>query len=400
MHQKCKGTGVFMDRKSKQKIKWLCLFLTALVLVVGIGFGRQMHTKAVWEAEKEEIAVIYPEKEARLWEAIDFYNRRFYRQDLWFLASMLIVAAGFGVILCFGFHRQEQTRQKQMEARLEYIYEQLCALQQKKGAIVPYPSETDSRPFFDVCEKLKEVSRAISVMQDRLKEEENNTKALITDISHQLKTPLASIRMSYELSGERGLSEAERTSFRASEEKEILNMERLLDELVKLSRLENSMITIRPEVTGLKTTICEAVSLLYGKAAAKNIEICVDCETDIRLPHDPQWTAEALANIIDNAIKYSKPDTDVSIRVIPLATTVLIEIEDEGIGIPEHEVHAIFQRFYRGSNARETQKEGAGVGLYLARTILEQQGGSIVAKRKTGHGTIFKVTLPIEVSRK
>lgn len=94
-------------------------------------------------------------------------------------------------------------------------------------------------------------------------------------------------------------------------------------------------------------------------------------------------------------MKYSKPMTTIHIRVVHLSANVLIEIEDEGIGIPEGELHEIFRRFYRGSNAMEMAKEGAGVGLYLARSIIEQQGGTIIARRKPECGTVFKIMLPL-----
>lgn len=111
--------------------------------------------------------------------------------------------------------------------------------------------------------------------------------------------------------------------------------------------------------------------------------------------HDHKWTVEALANVLENAVKYSPGQTTVSILVSCLVNHVLIQVEDEGIGIPEGELHEVFKRFYRGSNARDVVKEGAGVGLYLARNIIEQQGGSIVAKRKNGSGTIFQIMLPL-----
>ena len=228
-----------------------------------------------------------------------------------------------------------------------------------------------------------------------MSQEENSKKALITHISHQLKTPLASIKMSHELSLTADFSEEERQSFVETETREIQRMEVLLDELVKLSRLENCMIQIQCEKCSIKKTISEAVSQIYTKANSKQIEICVDMENDVETLHDYKWTVEALVNILDNALKYSPSGTTVSIHVSCLVNHALIQVEDEGIGIPEGELHEIFKRFYRGSNTKNTVKEGAGVGLYLARNIIEWQGGSIVAKRKNGKGSIFQIMLPL-----
>ena len=117
-------------------------------------------------------------------------------------------------------------------------------------------------------------------------------------------------------------------------------------------------------------------------------------EQDLTITHDAKWTGEALVNILDNSIKYSPEHTAVTIRVTALVRNVLIEIEDEGIGIRKEDFTKIYQRFYRGSMAKNMSEEGAGVGLYLSRMILERQGGTISAKRRTGKGTVFKVTLP------
>ena len=118
-------------------------------------------------------------------------------------------------------------------------------------------------------------------------------------------------------------------------------------------------------------------------------------DEDQRVCHDAGWTEEAVANVLDNAVKYSGEHTVISVRVTELVRNALIEIEDEGIGIRTEELTRIYQRFYRGKEAEQITKEGAGVGLYLTRMILERQGGTISAKRKKGRGTVFRITLPL-----
>lgn len=178
------------------------------------------------------------------------------------------------------------------------------------------------------------------------------------------------------------------------EEREIEKLESLLNELVNLSRLETHMIQIRPAPASLRQTITAAVSQIYMKARNKNIEIQMEMEGDKEICHDAKWTEEAFANVLDNAVKYSGEYTNITVRVTPLIRNMLIEIEDEGIGIRKEELTKIYQRFYRGDEAREMVKEGAGVGLYLSRMILERQGGTISVKRKKENGTVFRITLP------
>ena len=192
-----------------------------------------------------------------------------------------------------------------------------------------------------------------------------------------------------------GTTGEEQREFLEQESQELTKLEQLLNELVNLSRLETHMIQIHSLHESLKKTLTEAVSQIYMKARGKDISIQVEMDDDIVVNHDSKWTVEALTNILENAVKYSPEHTTITVRTQELASNVLIEVEDEGMGIPAEELHKIYQRFYRGRKAKEQVKDGAGVGLYLARKIIEEQGGTIAAKRKAEKGMIFKVTLPL-----
>ena len=389
-----------MDRKGKQKISFICLILVAIALLAAIFFCKVSYEKKIYEEQGKELSAIYPELAEELSENISYYAAKNMQIDVWtmpaFILLAVIVLAGTFFILTSANKRKIT----EAENELNFVYEQLLSFQNGNMDMLPLPEKGSSQKLGDVYDKLRELGYYFSNLKERLEQEENSTKALITDISHQLKTPLASIKMSHELSLSSDLSEEERQSFLETETQEILKMEVLLDELVKLSRLENSMIQITCETCSIKKTISEAVSQIYIKANAKDIEICVDMKKDVETPHDHKWTVEALTNILENAVKYSASGTTVNIYVSCLVNHVLIKVEDEGIGIPEGEGHEIFKRFYRGSNAKDLVKEGAGVGLYLARSIIEQQGGTIVAKRKNGSGTIFQITLPLSDNEK
>lgn len=390
-HCNCEGT-----EQSRQKIRYVlwtfaALAMLSLLFVCGMNYAENIRQKQL-----KELLVIYPELQLELQDNFSYYQGQITRFEWMIAVAVIILMFLFGVIL-LQLKRQEQKRTlAAYNDEMDLIYEQLIRFQ--KGDFESVLSAEDTvvaDRWKGVHEKLREMGYYFSDLKERLAEEENSTKTLITDISHQLKTPLASVRMCHELAQSPDLSEEERSGFLETETQEIAKMESLLDELVKLSRLENNMIQITPERNSLIQTIREAVGQTYMKAYAKNIEICADMEEDVEIFHDRKWTVEALANILENAAKYSTSMTKIYIRMSRLPNNVLIEMEDEGIGIPEEELHEIFHRFYRGSNAKEMAKEGAGVGLYLARSIIEQQGGTILAKRKPGCGTIFKIMLPI-----
>lgn len=243
-------------------------------------------------------------------------------------------------------------------------------------------------------EELKELTVRYDQIKSRLEKEENDTKTLITDISHQLKTPIASLKMSYELLESTQLSEAEQQEFRQKEYEELKKLEILLESLMNLSKLESKMIQIRPIPASIKETLRNAVNSVYMKALDKQIEISMEEFQDRKIPHDSKWTTEVFVNVLDNGIKYSNEETKISIRVSELVSCLLIEIQDEGIGIAPKEMHQIFKRFYRGSSEEVQSVEGSGVGLYLARRIIEEQGGTIRVKAAIPQGSIFQITIP------
>lgn len=116
--------------------------------------------------------------------------------------------------------------------------------------------------------------------------------------------------------------------------------------------------------------------------------------------HDFRWTQEALINLLDNAIKYSPSGTTVEIRLQKLTSYALIEVIDQGMGVEKKERHKIFQRFYRGEQTKELQRDGAGIGLYLAKEIIEQQHGTITVKENPSHpGCCFQVMLPLSITK-
>ena len=218
----------------------------------------------------------------------------------------------------------------------------------------------------ELREKYIELQNHFEKVREKLSREENNTKSLITDISHQLKTPIASLKMSCELAGSADLTWEEREEFYKKEWDEIQRLENLLDSLIHVSRLESGMIQIQPEMGSLKNTLVQAVNSVYMKAYEKSIDISLDEFQDVQIVHDSKWTGEVFVNILDNAVKYSPEHTEIRIRVTELATCMMLEFIDQGTGIPAEEAHRVFQRFYRGNQEYVKKQEGSGVGLYLA----------------------------------
>ncbi len=244
--------------------------------------------------------------------------------------------------------------------------------------------------------RLEKLGESIVFHHQNLLAEKEATKSLITDISHQLKTPLAGLKTSQYILQEEELTEQERREFVDLMGRQIAHLENLTSALVNVSRMETGLIAIQPENADILQTIKEAVESIHSKAEGSGI-IVDDSETlSFMLDHDPKWTREALANILDNAVKYSPAGSRIRIRTEPGNFFFRIEISDEGIGVPVEECSRIFTRFYRGKGAAVKETEGSGVGLYLARKIVEEQQGNITVKNgRNGMGTIFIVQLPL-----
>ena len=246
--------------------------------------------------------------------------------------------------------------------------------------------------------RLNSLGKRLEVQEKKIQDEKETTKSLVTDISHQLKTPVASLKMCLELLAEEDLSKEEEKEFLGQAVGQTQRLDSLTKALINISRMETGMISVKKIQAPIMDTIAQAVSSVYVKAQEKNIEIEVvknsDEAADMAIPHDPHWTREAIANILENAVKYSGRDTCIQIRMMKRTSFLRIEIEDQGIGIDSRDYTKIFQRFYRGTAPQVKEADGSGVGLYLTRSILEAQGGSISVSAGK-QGSIFKIHLSL-----
>lgn len=230
---------------------------------------------------------------------------------------------------------------------------------------------------------------ASALSTQNLAEEKQAIQSLVADISHQTKTPLANILLYIQLLEEQPLTEEGR-GCTAELESQAKKLQSLLDALVKTSRLEAGMLTLHPERRPLRPMLEEAVHQLAPRAAEKALTLTL-APTEAPAVFDPKWTAEAVCNLIDNAVKYT-PAGRVTVSARAYELFARVDVEDTGPGIPEEELAKLFQRFYRGRAA--SGEEGVGVGLYLVRQIAQGQGGYVKAFSRPGKGARFSLFLP------
>lgn len=279
--------------------------------------------------------------------------------------------------------------------------------------------------------KWKQFLGASQCSRQNLEQEKEKLHRLVSDISHQTKTPIANMKLYVSLLQENlenltidgkqqggqekqavdensrknqnvddrqskqpeqmaGEMQQEQTMSLLHEiSRQTDKLEFLITSLTKMSRLENNIVTVQPQRQKILPLIDEAVRNLSQKAEKKEIIICRNLSDDstITACYDRKWTREALENILDNGIKYSPRHSEIILDAREYEMYTAISICDHGIGIAEDEVSKIFERFYRSTEVQ--QEDGVGIGLYLAREILRKENGYIKVNSKPGVGTEF-----------
>lgn len=243
--------------------------------------------------------------------------------------------------------------------------------------------------------KMGKYLSASQISAHKVEAERNKIRALIADISHQTKTPISNILLYGELLKEQNLSSDSASCVEAMNE-QAQKLQFLIAALVKMSRLEAGIIKVHPIQSDVKDMIEKIRTQYYQIAIEKGLDFL--CVAPLISPQrliaffDEKWTIEAIGNIVDNAIKYTNQGS-ITLRIKPYEMFCCIEIADTGMGIAEEEQAQIFARFYRSK--RVSQKSGVGIGLYLAREIIMEEGGYIKVQSKLGEGSVFSVYLPI-----
>lgn len=221
--------------------------------------------------------------------------------------------------------------------------------------------------------------------------------------SHQLRTPLSAMRWFLEmlLAGDAGKLTKEQTEFVKNIEQANTKMIVLVNSLLNISRIESGRIVIDPILTDLKKLVDDELLELDKNIKDKNQKVTFLVDTKLpKINIDPKLITEVYKNLLTNAIKYSPKDGKIEINITHNKKEIISQITDNGIGIPKNSQKRIFERFYRAKNVVKTETEGTGLGLYLAKAIVESSGGKIWFESGENNGTTFWFSLPLEGMKK
>lgn len=261
------------------------------------------------------------------------------------------------------------------------------------GGEAPETSDNSETLLARISHRLTRLYKIMQENRRRVEEERRELQALVSDISHQVKTPVGNLKVAADTLLTRTLTDAERSGFIKGIRSQADKLDFLVQALVKTSRLETGVICLEKKTSPIYDTVAQAMSGILYAAEKKQIAVSVTCPDGLMVSHDGKWTAEALFNLLDNAVKYTPSGGRITVTAEKGEMYAEIRVTDTGKGIPENRQAAIFRRFYREEAVHE--QPGVGIGLYLAREIIMRQGGYIKVVSQPGKGSSFSILLPL-----
>lgn len=258
-------------------------------------------------------------------------------------------------------------------------------------AVTTY-DDIDDTYISQIYHQLNRLYDVLQMQQSSIEKEKSKVQSFVSDISHQLKTPLTNLHLLQEALKQSGISPEEYQDCLEKQRKQLDKIDFLIRALLKTSQLENGLIQIQPRETSIGQTILSALEGILVPAEKKDIEVYYDNTTDYIVLHDPKWTSEALFNVMENAIKYTPQNGKLTILLNRTEKYIKISIRDTGIGIPPADLSNIFIRFWRGNT---NISEGNGIGLYLCKQIITLQHGYILVNSTVNSGSEFEIFIPL-----
>jgi two-component system sensor histidine kinase KdpD len=288
----------------------------------------------------------------------------------------------------------------------EALYVPLLASGAPVGALGVKPKDAD-RLFIPEQLHLLEAfahQTALAVAGDKLEDKQRDTQmqmeaeklrsSLLSSLSHDLRTPLAAITGSISSLLENGkkMDEGTRRDLLLNVYDESERLERLVNNLLEMTKLEAKAVKPRLEQQYPGEVVGSAIMRLEKKLGDRKLETHIDPDLPL-VPMDALLIEQVLVNLVENAIKYTPPESPIELSVRLDESRIRVEVVDHGPGLPEGDREKVFEKFYRGP--QKERRGGAGLGLAICKGIVQIHGGTIVAKNRPGGGAVFAFTIPL-----
>jgi len=312
--------------------------------------------------------------------------------DIWaaIITGMLgLFVFGLGVKIVMWTGRLAQHRDRQLErAGGKLMRDTLEAMDRIAHGDFSVIVPVDERnPFSEITESVNKMARELGTM-------ENLRQSFISNVSHEIQSPLTSISGFAALLKNDALSPQLRGHYADVIETEAKRLSRLSDNLMRLSMLENGAQPLTVTTFSLDRQIQNAVLMLEPQWMAKNLDVSVTLEK-LSFSGDEGLLSQVWVNLLHNAVKFTPEGGKIRVTLVREQPGILCRISDTGAGIPEEDRMHIFERFYKADKARDRVLGGSGLGLSLVKKIVELHGGTVTAESEVGKGSMFAVTLPI-----
>ena len=277
--------------------------------------------------------------------------------------------------------------------KLAMFSDAFCSLMDDmlSGNMQPKQTVEEESLFYKIEYRLNRLYEVVQENKNSIAQERADLQELISDISHQVKTPIANLKMINNTLLENEVPPQKQKEFLTAQASQLDKLDFLMQAMIKTSRLETGVISLEQKQQPVYDTLAAALGGILLNAEKKQIDVQVECPEHLDARHDRKWTSEALFNILDNAVKYTPAGGQIRVSVEGWEMYVKIDIADTGIGISEQHQGTIFKRFYREDAVHDV--DGIGIGLYLAREIVTLQGGYIRVASEVGKGSTFSVFL-------
>jgi heavy metal sensor kinase len=277
----------------------------------------------------------------------------------------------------------------------------LLPLTRVAGAVNTIDVRTLERrlPVRGAGDELDRVVEAFNATLGRLEVAVGHMRQFSAAMAHELRTPLAALRGEIDLAWHAPTASPEQRDRFGSQLEEIDRLTRLIDRILTLARAESGQIRMTRAPVDLSELALRLVDQIEPIAAAKSIELGCEAKAGVMVEGDAGWLERLVLNLLDNAVKFTREQGRVKVRVREDGNVARIEVEDTGVGLSPEDTQRVFERFFRADEARSSTTEGAGLGLSLVQWIAEQHRGDISVRSRLGEGSTFTVTLPILIKR-
>lgn len=303
---------------------------------------------------------------------------------LWLAGLFLCLWAGLLFLAASFFESRERVYEKAI-----YLVDRFM-----EGDFKEHLPRMEEGGLYRFLGKVDGLANALSAGNEEAVKAKDFLKDTISDISHQLKTPLSALIMYNEIiESEAGADTEAVLAFTKKSSASLARIEELIQTLLKVTRLDAGAVLLEKQKWLLRDVVLRAVSELQVRAAEEGKKILFAGGDELSVDCDLQWTGEAIGNLVKNALDYTDRGGQVIVSWEQFAERVRISVKDNGKGIAEKDIYHIFKRFYRASKENGV-RQGIGLGLPLAKSIAEGQGGTLSVQSSLGEGTTFTLMLP------